>query len=105
MNEGISETEHTVTLEQALEAMLLTDLREVDADVRDRLRRFQELGRAALAAEALRAQPRDVGAVLLEAFGGPHLRDALREAEPAGLVQAANHEGDRRSRGPATAPS
>jgi hypothetical protein len=62
MNEDIGETEHTVTLEQALEPILLTDLQEIDPNGHDRLRRFQELGAPPLAAEALRRHQRDVGA-------------------------------------------
>lgn len=81
------ENEFVLSLEGALKVFFNTPMEEIEPQGRDRIRRFQERGRAALAAEAIRACPRDAGAVLLEAFGGARLRAAWRERGPHGLVE------------------
>lgn len=82
----------TVTVRGVLRVILRTDLAELKGEQsRERVRRFQERARGALAVEALRANPRPEGDVLFEHFHGPALEDALRRG-PDDLIEAIERE-------------
>jgi hypothetical protein len=67
---------YLLTLEGALKVIFETDPADLKPEGRARHAAFQARARGALVADAaIRTQPRDAGAVLVEAFGGQRLRD------------------------------
>jgi hypothetical protein len=78
---------YMLTLTGALKVYLRTEPEMLKPEGRDRHARFVAIARAALQAEAIRQNPREVGDVLIDAFGGARLRSAFSMRGPHGLVE------------------
>jgi len=79
--------EYALSLEGALKVFYTTEPEDMKPDGRPRLLAFKARGAAAIAAEAIRGTPRDLGVVLVEAFGGARLREAWRRRGPEGFAE------------------